>query len=321
MKNIYYILFFMLLLTPLAYGADEIAIPVEGLECTDWERAADARIWSEEVVSGFRKGSSKRFPLNALCDESAFHEIKEIKRLSLEIITNDICSGAGSREGALALKIYKKAEEYFPVSDCIESRIILEFESLPQGERSPVPAGFGSSGYPETPLLLSSACAGVTVNTGGPELKKPSLIPGKLDQGCLIHKSGLKLDALWDREETDYYRIFLYIRDADRIKRLSVNIIFPSFHLSLLPDLYFFRLKLKTELLSIPKFSLIKSLKYFRLFLYQRLCRCFRSSIACIVRAGENSSPCKCHDRRIPWISGLSVNNKPESIIPQGVLS
>lgn len=145
MKKIYYILFIIILLSPLAYGADGNAILSERLQypCSyDWEKDADARIWSEAVVSGFRKGSSKGFSVNAICDEKAFHDIKEIKKLSLEIITRDISSGAGSMEGYLAVKIYKKAEEFFPVSGRMYSRIIVEFASLPQRERSPVDIGF-----------------------------------------------------------------------------------------------------------------------------------------------------------------------------------
>lgn len=252
MNKIYYIISFIFLLTPLLYGADGIAIPAHGAELTlspDWERDADARIWSDRVVKDFKSGSSAGFKINAICDESALNEIKEIKKLSLEIIKNDIFSQTGTSQGSLALKIFERGNEYLPVSDAAaESRVIARFESLPQRERPHGAAGFSGSPYPEAPGFLCASFAGVTVNTGKPELKKPPLSSGRAKACHHIFKSPLNLSLLWDREKADYYRIFLYLRDDDRIRKLS-NIIFPSPSLSLPFNSYFSRLKIKTKLL------------------------------------------------------------------------
>ena len=260
MGKIFYILSFIILLSSFAYGADDNAKSLEGFEyihIQDWERDADAHIWSEEVIKGFRKGSLKRFPVNALCNEKAFHEIKEIKRLSLEIIKKDVFKGSGSAAGAVAFKILKKAEEDLPCSGFMYNRIIVEFQSLPQKERSPLSGGFGNSTNPETELIFISSCAGI--NAGKPEIKKSSLSPGKLEPGCFVYKSKLKLGALWDREETDYYRIFFYIRDSDRIEKLSGIILrLPSF--PLLFSTYFLRLKTKIEFYLICNEQTLKSL-------------------------------------------------------------
>lgn len=131
------------------------------------------------------------------------------------------------------------------------------------------------------------------MNRGKSELKKTSLSSGKLNQGFLVHKSKLKLDALWDREETDFYRMFLYIKDNDRIKNLSSNIISPPRHLSLLFNSYFTRLKNKTELYNIIT----------------------------IVSESENSFLYNCHTRCSPGNWSPSFNNKSESNLSQGVFS
>lgn len=257
MKKTYSIIFFILFLTPLLYGADGIAIPAYGAELTLsplWEREADARIWSNRVVSDFRGGSSKCFRVNGLCDESALNEINKIKRLSLKIIKNDICSGAGTNAGALALNIYRKAEEYFPGSDCMKRRLFARFELLPQRERPSLPARLSPGSYPDESHFLYSSCTGVTVNTGKPEIKKSSLSSGREKAGYLIHTSGLKLGPLWDREETDYYRIFLYIRDDDTIKKLS-SIMFCPPNVSHLFNSSFPKLKIKTKLLHTRKLN------------------------------------------------------------------
>ena len=259
MKKLLYILSIILLSAPVSFAlaeepAEAVFTPL--FSTFDWEREADARIWSDRVVKDFKSGSLSGFKINALCDESAYNEIEEIKKLSLEVIKNDINYGAWSSEGALALKIYKKAEEYLPAGDDIAgSRTIALFEFLPQRERSHSASGLAGSGYPDIPVILHGFSASVTVNAGSAQLKKHESDPdSRVKASYLICRSPLNLSLLWDMEKSDYYRIFLYIRDDDRIKDLSLNIIFPPSSV-LLRHLYFRNSNIRTEIHSRTKLN------------------------------------------------------------------
>ena len=257
MKKIYSIIFFLFLFSPLVFGADAVAIQSEGTELTlspDWEREADARIWSDRVIEDFKSGSSKGFKVNALCDETALIEIKKFRKLSLEIIEKDLFSQNSTSPGRVALEIYRTAENYLPASDAEEAGgIIARFELLPQRENRENNSGFSGSSIPEEPSLLCASFAGAALNRVNQKLKKSNTASGRVKPEYPVHKSGLKLGALWDREETDYYRIFLYIKDDDRIKNLFSNIIFSPLHFSLSPESSFYTSQIRTENHSITE--------------------------------------------------------------------
>jgi len=262
-KTGYYILFIFLLCSPI-YGADLkaelqdiILIPA----AADWEREADARIWSGRVVSDFKSGSSRGFRLNALCDESAFNEIEKIKSISLDIIKSDIDSGRSSSKGALALEIFERGEQYIHASDDVNERAdIALFKSLPRGENFNIPADITGTGYPEMPVIHYGISAGVTTGTGSVQLKKHGSDSGRVKVSHIICRNSLNLSPLWDREKSDSYRIFLYIRDDDRIKDLSANIIFPPSSV-LLRHLHFTDSNIGTEFLHITEHNIKINIK------------------------------------------------------------
>jgi hypothetical protein len=323
MKKIYSIIFFIFLFSPLVFGADANAIQSEGTELIhspDWEREADARIWSDRVIEDFKSGSSKGFKINALCDETALIEIKKFRKLSLEIIEKDLFSQNSTSLGTLALKIYRTAENYLPVADADEAGgVIARFELLPQKERRENNSGFSGSSIPEGPSLLCASFTGVTVNTGNPELKRGNAASGRVKPDYTVHKSGLKLGALWDREETDYYRIFLYIRDTDRIKKLLSNIIFPPLHFSLSLKSYFFTPQITTENHSITE-PYSTRVNIFYKFSLSGVLRFIKETSFISKYESEKPLLCNYHDRPIFHFGRIHVINKPISINSQGAV-
>lgn len=250
MKKLYYILFIFLLCPPI-YGSG-LKADLRDVELISasaaWEREADARIWSGRVVKDFKSGSSRGFRVNALCDESAINEIEKIRSISLDIIKRDIDSGKSSGKGALALEIFERGDEYLPASDESSANAdIALFKSLPCGENFDTAADIAGSGYPEKPVIQYGFSAGATTGSGSVQLKKHGSDSGIPKVPHIIYRSLLNLSPLWDREKGDFYRIFLYIRDDDRIKDLSLNIKFPPSSV-LLRHLHFTDSKTITEL-------------------------------------------------------------------------
>lgn len=258
MKKLLYILSIILLTVSAAFAMSEEPAGIDSELfniSAAWEREADARIWSERVVSDFKSGSLRGFRLNALCDESAINEIEKIKSISLDIIKRDIDSGRSSSKGALALEIFERGNEYFPVSDESSANAdIALFKSLPCSENFDIAADITGTGYPEMPVIQYGFSAGVTTGTGSVQFKKHGSGSGIQKVSHIIYRSSLNLTLLWDREKSDFYRIFLYMRDDDRIKDLSLNIKFPPSSV-LLRHLHFTDSNIRTELHSKTKLN------------------------------------------------------------------
>jgi hypothetical protein len=323
MKKIYSIIFFMFLFSPLVFGADAVAIQSEGTELTlspEWEREADARIWSDRVIEDFKSGSSKGFKINALCDETALREIKKFRKLSLEIIEKDLFSQNSTSPGRVALEIYRNTENYLPVSDAEEAGgVIARFEILPQKERRENNSGFSGSSIPQGPSILCASFTGAALNRVNQKLKKSNASSGRVKPDYTVHKSGLKLGALWDREETDYYRIFLYIKDDDRIKKLFSNIIFSPLHFPLFLKSSFYTSQIRTENHSItePGRNRVNIFYKSSLFGVPPLVKGFSFICKC-----ESEKPllCNYHDRPIFNSGRVYVINKSISINSRGAV-
>jgi len=323
MKKLYSIIFLMFLFLPLVFGADAVAIQSDGTYITlspVWEREADARIWSDRVIKDFKSGSSEGFKINALCDETALKEIKEIKKLALEIIKEDVFSKTGTSPGNLALKIFRRAEEYIPAYDASEDSVIIaRFKLLPQKDRPGKCSGFSGSSPPEAPDLLCAYSAGLTVNTGNPEFKKSNAGSGRVKPDYPVYKSRLKPGALRDREEADYYRIFFYIKDDDWIKKLSSNKIFFPLHYSLINKLYFFITRITKEQNRITGLnrSRIKSFKNYS----STGCPGFPNRAALIfICESERPQLCNYNDRPFSHSARFHVNNTTFSINSRGAV-
>ena len=219
MRKILYITLIILFLLPCANvfaGEGDLYSP-ESLKYTrneefraDWESEENARIMGESVVSSFRNGNAPGIKLNTLCSSASMTEISRIRGWFKSLIENEKRSGRVTEQSLLAAEILQKSAEY-DITGLTEGEEILinSIKRSPVSEAAVKPGSLTGNGIPDEEIALIIPVT--AINSTSKTIHFKSVLSNRYRSSSI---SSITPGRNFETAHADYYRLFLYMRDA-----------------------------------------------------------------------------------------------------------
>lgn len=201
---------FALILTALM-GLPAFAAPGDmEIATAAWEREAGAEIWSDYVL-GQDALSPEKMPVNALCSERAFREIKERRELSGKILE----SAVTTETNAVGISVYAlmlKDAADLGINPATDRENILISRALTKSCDIELAAhGISHAGKGRQDEVLPSTASCVFISPGNRYPSAKESQGGRYNlKGKDAGKVNLNRYSL-DRPIVDYFSLFLYI--------------------------------------------------------------------------------------------------------------
>lgn len=176
----------------------------------DWESEENARIMGESVVSSFRKGDAPGIKLNALCSAASMAEISRIRGWFKSLIESEKRAGIVTDQSLLAAEILQKSGEY-DITGLTESEEMLidSVNGSPLYAGSVKPGSLTGNGIPDEEIALITPVT--AINSTSKTIHFKSVLSNRF-RSISIHS--ITPGRNFETAHADYYRLFLYMRDA-----------------------------------------------------------------------------------------------------------
>lgn len=219
MQNILYITIVILFLLPCgrAFAGEQVLSLPDALKYSaneefraDWESEENARIMGESVVSSFRKGDAPGIKLNALCSAASMAEISRIRGWFKSLIESEKRAGIVTEQSLLAAEILEKSGEY-DITGLTESEEMLidSVNGSPLYAGSVKPGSLTGNGIPDEEIALLVPVT--AINSTSKTIHFKSVLSNRYRSSSI---SSITPGRNFETAHADYYRLFLYMRDA-----------------------------------------------------------------------------------------------------------
>lgn len=200
-----------------AFAGEEVLFLPEPLKYSvneefraDWESEENARIMGESVVSSFRNGDATGIKLNALCSSGSIEEISRVRKWFKSLIESEKKSGRITEQSLLAAEILEKSAKYdITRLSRGEEKLINSVKSSPLSAEAVKPGSLADSGIPDEEIALIIPVTAINSTSKTIHYKSGF---------CNRHASSSIVSITPGRDfetaHADYYRLFLYMRDA-----------------------------------------------------------------------------------------------------------
>lgn len=219
MKNILYITLVILFLLPCTrvFAGDAVLFLPDALKYSaneefkaDWEREESARLMGESVVNSFRNGDAPGIKLNVLCSSGSMEEISRVRGWFKSLIENEKKSGRVTEQSLLAAEILEKSVEY-DITGLTEGEemLIASIKSSPISADSEMPGSLADRGTPDEEIALIIPVT--AINSTSKTIYFKSVLSNRYRS---VSISSITPGRNFETAHADYYRLFLYMRDA-----------------------------------------------------------------------------------------------------------
>lgn len=176
-----------------------------------WERDSDAKMMGESVISGFMNRDKNSLQFNSFCSPESISRLRALRELAVKIISSPLNGHHGSSEKYIAGEILSGMEKISitPLTPR-EKELLTAAEEQSLSHDYHAGRAFGSA---EIPLPeYAASLPGVTLPA--PQTQKLKIQKEHAAGKISCSMNPVRVKNINEREFTDLYRLFLYVREV-----------------------------------------------------------------------------------------------------------